>query len=483
MPQLTNFGRTVRWTPRHAYVPRDADEVVRLLDRHAGGRVRAMGAGHSWSALCATDDVALDLRQLRDVRVDVDAAGRAWATIGGGCPVWRALAELRRLGGWTLPAVGAITRQTIAGATATGTHGSGRPSLSHHLAAVRVAAYGDDGRARVVEHDAGDALRAARCALGCMGVVLDVRLPVVREYRVAGSLERCATLAEVLAGEAAHPLQAFILFPWSWDWVVWRRRVVAEGERPSGALRRLVRHASNRLGTDVGLHAVLRATLALPDADRRVRALYRTLLPRLIRPEPPVADRAARVLTLHHEYWRHLEMELFVPASRLALALDVARHLVATLAGDDDAGPHVAPARAALADAGLLDELARLRGSYVAHYPLFCRRVLPDDTLVSMAAGGDEPWYTISLFHYARDDRRYLAAASLLARALRHACGGRPHWGKIFPLGPDDVAALYPALPAFRAECERADPRGVFRNAHVGRLLGFDAAAATVGRQ
>jgi hypothetical protein len=209
-----------------------------------------------------------------------------------------------------------------------------------------------------------------------------------------------------------------------------------------------------------------------------VRALYRTLLPRLIRPEPPVADRAARVLTLHHEYWRHLEMELFVPASRLALALAVARHVVTTLAGDADAGAHVAPARAALADAGLLDELARRRGSYVAHYPLFCRRVLPDDTLISMAAGGVEPWYTISVFDYGRDATAYLAASSLLARALRHACGARPHWGKIFPLAAADVAGLYPALPVFRAECERHDPAGVFRNAHVERLLGFEARGA-----
>jgi hypothetical protein len=345
---------------------------------------------------------------------------------------------------------------------------------------VRVAAYDERGHPAVVVHDAGDALRAARCALGCLGVVLDVRLPLVRDYDVAGSLERCASLDEVLAGEAAFPRQAFLLLPWAWDWVAWRRRVAAPGEPRGGAVARLARRASNRAGTDVGLHALLRLLLLAPDAERRVRAFYRRLLPRLMRPEAPVVDRADRVLTLHHEYWRHLEMELFVPAPRLPLALDVARHVLTILGGEPDAGPHVAPARAALADAGLLDELARRRGSYTAHYPLFCRRVLPDDTLISMAAGGDVPWYTISVFDYARRSEPYLAAARLLARALRHACGARPHWGKIFPLDHDEVAPLYPELAAFRAQCERVDPAGVFRNRHVAGLLGFAGRAGDV---
>jgi len=38
----------------------------------------------------------------------------------------------------TLPTLGVIKRQTISGAVSTGTHGSGRPSLSHFVTGVRI---------------------------------------------------------------------------------------------------------------------------------------------------------------------------------------------------------------------------------------------------------------------------------------------------------------------------------------------------------
>jgi xylitol oxidase len=48
----------------------------------------------------------------------------------------------------------------------------------------------------------------------------------------------------------------------------------------------------------------------------------------------------------------------------------------------------------------------------------------------------------------------------------------RPHWGKVFTLAPEVVQAQYPDLGRFRALRDRLDPRRVFRNDYVDRLLG-----------
>jgi FAD/FMN-containing dehydrogenase len=53
----------------------------------------------------------------------------------------------------TLATLGAVTKQTIAGAISTGTHGSGRQSLSHFVANVRMAAYDLAGRPTIYEYE------------------------------------------------------------------------------------------------------------------------------------------------------------------------------------------------------------------------------------------------------------------------------------------------------------------------------------------
>ncbi len=119
------------------------------------------------------------------------------------------------------------------------------------------------------------------------------------------------------------------------------------------------------------------------------------------------------------------------------------------------------------------------------HYPLFFRRVLPEDTLISMAASREAPIYSISLFTYdAPSDRdTYYAFCSLVARVLRTLVDARLHWGKHFPLQYDDIAGLYPRLEKFRALCRTYDPDGVLRNAYNRRVLGLPPGRPTAAAQ
>jgi FAD/FMN-containing dehydrogenase len=109
---------------------------------------------------------------------------------------------------------GPITEQTIAGAISTGTHGSGRHSLSHYVQSVRVACYNTEtGQAEIREFSAGDELRAARCSLGLLGVILSVTMQCRQSYHVEEHFREYKEVADVVQAEEEFPLQQFYLVP------------------------------------------------------------------------------------------------------------------------------------------------------------------------------------------------------------------------------------------------------------------------------
>jgi FAD/FMN-containing dehydrogenase len=466
---VANFGRNVHFTPRDLYAPTTEAEVLAILDRHADGQVRVVGARHSWSPALVSRDALIDMRHFNDVRLEYGPNGETWVTAGGGCRIKHLLRKLHRLGDVTLPSIGLITQQTIAGAIATGTHGSGRHSLSHYVDELRVAAYDPaTGKARIYTWNSGIELRAARCALGCMGVILSVRIRCIPRYEVAECMVPCATLDEVLAVESKFPLQQFYLTPHLWTYYAQRRQI------PPGFRTR--RRWSARLfrgwwflSIDIGLHLVIKLLNWLPQSPACIRLFYRHVLPNLILTNTTVVDHGERMLVMAHELFRHLEIEMFVPARRLRDAMAFVRVVLQVFDGalalpDAETG-------LALERIGMDAELLGRRGSYTHHYPIAVRRVLADDTLISMASG-EETWYAISFITYREPREAFLALDSFLARSMTRLFEARLHWGKYFPLTHAEVAASYPGLAEFRAICRQVDPRGVFRNEFTNAMLG-----------
>jgi FAD/FMN-containing dehydrogenase len=474
---VRNFGRNVTFRPRLHFTPRTEQDVLDLLDHYKGRRFRVVGRLHSWSETVVGEDVLLDLRHLQSVRVERgedDGDGTAVrAVVGAGCQVKRLLAELRPHG-LTLPAVGLITEQSIAGAIATGTHGSGRHSLSHYVEEVRLAVYdAESGQAVVrtvrMDDNDGDDLRAARCALGAMGVVLSVTVPCRPDYRVEEHTALYDRVEEVLAAETDYPLQQFYLIPWLWRFAAQHRR---ETTRPRSRLAWLF-HAYWLLGIDVGLHWMVRLLARTLRRPGLTRSFFRRALPWLVIEHWRVADRAERLLVFENELFRHVEIELFVHRDRLPRALEFVKHALRFLGAETADLPE--STRAELAATGLAELPPGLAGSYCHHYPICVRKVLEDDTLISMAAG-EGPHYAISLISYQRpaDFASFRTMASFMADAMGRLFEARPHWGKVCPLSAETAGRLYPRLERFRETCRRFDPDGVFLNDWVARTLGLD---------
>ena len=266
------------------------------------------------------------------------------------------------------------------------------------------------------------------------------------------------------------PLRQLYLIPHSWNFLAHERRVATRNRRDGAAALYRVYWL---LLIDVLLHVGIKLSASLLRSRRLVHLLYRHALPACIFPGWRVTDRSDRQLLMRHDLFRHLEMEAFVTRTNLAPAIEIVADV---LRAADDASHEIEPAaRARIERLGLRREFKALRGIHVHHYPVCIRRVLPDDTLLSMSSGhGREPedWYAVSLITYTEPRDPFLRVARFLATVLSRDLGARLHWGKWFPLGAAEVARAYPGLAAFHAVRAEFDPHGVFLNDFVEEVLG-----------
>jgi FAD/FMN-containing dehydrogenase len=459
---LANFGRNISIQPTAYYEPRDEQELLQILERHRGQQIRAVGRLHSWSEAAGGNDIVINLRHLQQIQVITDDTG-ATATIEAGCQVKTVQAHLKSQG-LTLPSVGLIDEQTVVGAMSTGTHGSGRNSLSHYVTAVRVARYDAATGAAIIEQiDHGDALRAARCALGCLGIIISITMQCRKRYFVEEHLREYPKLETVLAAEEQYPLQQFFFTPWRWTFLAQHRR---ESPGPRSKLAGVYR-AYWHVTIDLCLHMLVLGTIRLLGSFKPARFVFRRIVPHSVVRGWKVTDDSAAMLVMEHEIFRHIEMELFVHREELPAALEHVKQVLIVASNATSAAVDLK------LDEAEASQLQSLRGIYGHHYPICIRRVQVDDTLISMASGGTSDWYAISLISYAKPHQRqgFELTMTFLAETMSKRFGARPHWGKYCPLPEAELRSLYPQFAEFQSQCESRDPQGVFRNAWLARVL------------
>jgi FAD/FMN-containing dehydrogenase len=180
----TNWSGTVRCTPRRIARPTTEAELAALMRDAArrGETLRAAGSGHSHTPLVACDGVIAVLDAFSGVRA-CDAARRI-ARIGAGS-LLSSLGEPLRAAGLAMENLGDVDVQTLAGALATGTHGTGRRlgSLATQVVGLRLVTPAGE----VVECSADtspELFDAARVSLGALGIAIEATLRLVPAYRL-----------------------------------------------------------------------------------------------------------------------------------------------------------------------------------------------------------------------------------------------------------------------------------------------------------
>jgi FAD/FMN-containing dehydrogenase len=406
---------------------------------------------------------------LKDVVLESDG-DQFVATVGAGCQIKRLLKELNRDGA-TLPSLGLITVQTIAGAISTGTHGSGRHSMSHYVEEVRLARYDEStGQAFIDELSAGEPLLAARCSLGSLGIILSVKIRCRAQYNVQEHFTESQRLEDVLDAEESYPIQQFYLIPWRWSYFIQHRR---EYNSKRSRLAKLYRIYWMSV-MDYGMHLQILFLERVLRSRRMIRFAFRRIISTFLIRKWKVTDLSSSMLVMNHEAFRHIEIELFVPRDQLTDALRFTQEVIKVAGGNDSALS--ADNQQRINEIGMQDSLYEIQNQYCHHYPICVRRVLPDDTLISMASGGNQDWYALSFISYAKPARRagFSLFSRFMALSMSQLFQARPHWGKICPLEASELTSLYPRFDSFRTVCNTLDPKGVFQNEWTKALLEAD---------
>ncbi|HVK10963.1 MAG TPA: D-arabinono-1,4-lactone oxidase [Gemmataceae bacterium] len=194
--EWTNWSGSLRFRPARVERPADEGELVALVRRAAavGRVVRPVGAGHSSSRLVETDDVLVSLEHFRGV----EAHGGLEATVGAGTTI-EDMSKALLAAGLAMHNLGDVDMQHAAGATATGTHGTGKdqPILAAAVVGVRmVTAAGEVATFSQDQHP--EVLRAARVSLGALGVFTALRLRLLPAFDLRHR-EWCAHVDDCLA--------------------------------------------------------------------------------------------------------------------------------------------------------------------------------------------------------------------------------------------------------------------------------------------
>ncbi|CAN5589343.1 D-arabinono-1,4-lactone oxidase [soil metagenome] len=427
-----NWGRSEGSTPAFRARPGSVDEVVAVVRaaRERGLTVKAVGAGHSFTDIAATLGVLVDIGALSGVIASDTATGRV--TLGAGTHLYELPALLDPLG-LALENMGDIDRQTIAGATSTGTHGTVarfRGLAAQIVAITLVTASGDILRVSETENPA--LLPAVRLGLGAFGIAVEVTLQCVPSFLLK-AVEHPEPFDETLdtfeQRAVEHDHFEFYYWPHT-DKVMTRTNtrlpVDAEHTKPSRLSNwveeRLMQNAA--LGAKSALGAVMpRWTPAINRFATRVYG------------DREFTDLSYDVFTSPRTV-RFRECEYALPRPAIAQALRDIR--------------------------GLID-----RQGWRIGFPIEVRVAAPDDNWLSTAYQRESGY--IAIHQYWREDHLpYFRAVDKLLRSY----DGRPHWGKIHFQDAAELATRYPRFADFRALRDRLDPDRVFANAYLDRVLG-----------
>lgn len=213
--EWANWAGNVHASPRVIAQPASLDELRTAVIEaaHRGETVRVAGAGHSFAPLCATNGTLLDLSRLSGIdHLDPET---------GHAAIW-AGSRIADLGdpllahGRAFANQGDIDRQAIAGAVATGTHGTGRTHGSFASMIRAVELLRPDGELTTIDDSEPNRLRAAALALGLLGVMTRLTLATVPAYKLreqTRALSFDACLDAFLATEATHRNAEFWWLP------------------------------------------------------------------------------------------------------------------------------------------------------------------------------------------------------------------------------------------------------------------------------
>ena len=416
-PAGVNWAGTHRYEAPVLHTPASVAEAQDIVAR--APHIRALGSRHSFNDLADSEGALIALGSISpDPIIDPVAST---VTVGGAISYGQ-LAVFLESNGYALHNLGSLPHISVAGATATGTHGSGDRNANLSSAVVALDLIGADGALRRVAKGDDD-FPGSVISLGALGIVTRVTLRIRPSYAIRQDVfvdlpweSTLGRLDEVMG--SAYSVSLFT--DWRPDAVhqVWVKTLIGEREP---------------VPADGFFGARSAGTKVMSPADEGhdnttvqggIPGPWLTRLPHFrLDATPSNGD--------------EIQTEYFVDRSQAVAAIGAVRALRDLLA------PHL-----------LVSEL---------------RTIAPDSQWLSTTRDSASLAIHFTWKNHPDAVRELLPT---LEAALA-PFDPRPHWGKWFAMEADVVAPKYPQLAAFRELAGRVDPAGKFRNPYLERVLGL----------
>ncbi|KAK3367077.1 D-arabinono-1,4-lactone oxidase-domain-containing protein [Lasiosphaeria ovina] len=463
------WARTYTSLPELYIQPESQAEIEKLVNlaRRHRRRVTTTGSGHSPSDMTCTSSWLVNLDNFGKV-LSIDKE-TGICSMQAGIRLHRLSAELAAVG-LSLPSLGSINEQSIAGAISTGTHGS---SIHHGLVSESILALkitlADGHTYSCSPVDNPDLFRAALLSVGALGIITEVTFKAVPAFSLAWdqAIDADARLFEQWDTTlwSQGDFVRIWWFPYMRRAAVWKADVVPQSDIDSGKVAYRDPPKSfceTRLGYFV-YHNLLALARWVPCITPFVEWFVFGLqygFRNGDRTRVSAVQPSQQAFLLDCLYSQFVN-EWAIPLHRGPEAL---KRLGAWLQG-------LKPGDVGYVDHGIPFSS---KGLYV-HSPIEVRA--SNSNVHTSAAANNRPfldptpkdgpalYLNATMYRpYHRDPtyeatKRYYEGFEWLMRDL----GGRPHWAKTFSVAPDEFAAWYgDDFASFRRVRDAVDPNGLF---------------------
>lgn len=417
----SNWDGIKTCTPTGYFTPTNEGEISHLVKYSAstGTRVKVVGGGLSFSGVQMTEGgyiISLDKMSniLNISYLSNDHSDGALVEVQAGIRL-RELCRALEVHNLAMPNLGATATQSVVGAMATGTHGTGLAlgAVATQIQAMRII--DSQGQVHVASPTENEELfRAARVGVGAVGIVSSITIKAVPQWKMKKfSLDYSL---EQLFVDLPSLMKQYSRLQWSW---------VPYTDSASVLIREDVLDTADILpsGLDGGCWSNTQSTAECTDVS------YKTLTDSL----PHYLERSL-----------YTEMEMFIPVEYTEAAVKDFIAFMDTVKDKHD--PNIT-----------LSGMVR----YVASDDIFMSPMYGRDTaVISFIVLGDKS--------VTGDQTEF----EMYARGLEEICeskyNGRPHWGKVNYATAQSIAKGYPdTMDKFNAIRSEMDPQGIFLNEYL----------------
>ncbi|SEG70414.1 xylitol oxidase [Bryocella elongata] len=415
----TNWAGNYTFTAPQVDHPASAEEVRKLVV--AAKHAKALGSGHSFNNIADTAGDQLGMLTLGGMALD--AQGKT-VTVGAGVKYGQFAPWLDQQG-FAVHNLASLPHVTVAGACATGTHGSGIRNGCLSTAVEAFELVDASGEVHTISRAANpDIFPGAVVALGALGVVTRTTLRVVPRFDIAQvvyenlSFDQLEHNFDAIMG-SGYSVSLFTTWQGHRANQVWLKQLPGDHTPLPGNYPAELYGASMQV---TKLHPVPgHEATACTDQFGQPGPWYERLPHFKMNFTPSSGN--------------EIQTEYFVPrehAYQAILAVEKLR---------DRITPHL-----------FITEL---------------RCIAADDLWMSMAYQQD----SLAIhFTWKPEPAAVNAVIPLIEQALK-PFRPRPHWAKVNTIPASDLKAAYPRYGDFVALVKKFDPQGKFRNAYLERVL------------